>query len=288
MTYKRELSQGGHGPRVPGRFLMEIVAGTDAYRRLAGRVLASDHVIEIGCSWGHCTEILAQHAAEVLGLDCSRACVEVASKRVLGAGVRFERVDALAFPERLLSLGQPVGIRQAKLTAGNSDGCQNMNLQHLIDIGLVPADLLHFKGRPRSRPFGCAFVDIGGSRCIKDVVQLLTLVEESLCPEFIVVKSEELAQSAEEALQSGSEAVWWEMLQGRCSQGPRWQRRRHPLDGILRYPPRSTLDGEDICRFVNYGRCHKGVACTYSHNYCHCCLQRGHFAQDCRLFCAKQ
>lgn len=48
----------------------------------------------------------------------------------------------------------------------------------------------------------------------------------------------------------------------------------------LQYKPRHDSTGSLICRFYNYGTCHK-AACRYSHVECHYCGKPGHIALSC-------
>ncbi len=53
-----------------------------------------DHVIEIGSSYGKCTEIIHQHTkGRVIGIDVS--VESVAASRIEYPAIRFERFDAL-------------------------------------------------------------------------------------------------------------------------------------------------------------------------------------------------
>ena len=49
-----------------------IVSDVEHYRQLArDKVLESDRVLEIGCSTGQTTRVLAQRASRVVAVDCS-------------------------------------------------------------------------------------------------------------------------------------------------------------------------------------------------------------------------
>jgi len=262
-----------------GEHLVQIVADTSTYRRLSEAILSCDRVLEIGCSWGHCTELLAARASSVVALDCSRECVKTASAKL--PGVRFERVDLLATPALLATLTcAPWPADSGEDTCASVAG--SMDLRHLIGIGLVPAAIRNPVG-PSGREhqgFTCVFVDIGGVRCIEDVVSVLALVEMSLAPEHIVVKSERLAES----LKTYTDTWWAGLLSTRSDlsrqKGSR-RKVRHPLDDVLRTPQRETPEGRAICRFANYGICHKGQLCSFDHSHCHSCLQIGHLASVC-------
>lgn len=51
----------------------------------------------------------------------------------------------------------------------------------------------------------------------------------------------------------------------------------------LRYPQRYAPDGVGICRPHNYDRCKKFETCTFDHEHCHHCGQKGHKAMSCDI-----
>ena len=75
--------------------LVVVCKTTDEYRRLARSQLTDeDHVLEIGSSYGRCTEIIYLHTGgRVVGIDVSSESVE--SSRKDYPSIRFERLDAL-------------------------------------------------------------------------------------------------------------------------------------------------------------------------------------------------
>ena len=85
---------------------VEVVASTKLFRQLAKcRPHDGDRILEIGCCFGQCTEILSQRAAEVLALDTSKECVEATQERLKEADLtmiaRSLRFNMLAHPELL-------------------------------------------------------------------------------------------------------------------------------------------------------------------------------------------
>ncbi len=67
--------------------------GVKEYRAtIPAWVSADDVVLEIGCEWGTTTVLLAAQAANVVGTDVSRECIERARK--MHPGIRFEVLDA--------------------------------------------------------------------------------------------------------------------------------------------------------------------------------------------------
>lgn len=58
-----------------------VCASTDTYRRLArSQVTKRDAVLEIGCSAGGASALLAQHAGRVVGVDNSQELIRTVSK----------------------------------------------------------------------------------------------------------------------------------------------------------------------------------------------------------------
>lgn len=61
-------------------------------------------MLEIGSSYGHCTAVLAQQAASVLGIDISAHAVAQAQER--HPGIQFRQLDALSSPAALEAAAQ--------------------------------------------------------------------------------------------------------------------------------------------------------------------------------------
>jgi hypothetical protein len=87
--------------------LVVVCKTTDEYRRLArSQLTPADHVIEIGSSYGKCTEIIHQHTkGRVIGIDVSSE--SVAASRLEYPAIRFERFDALEVNRPLLHADSP-------------------------------------------------------------------------------------------------------------------------------------------------------------------------------------
>eukprot|EP00931_Biecheleriopsis_adriatica_P076505 TRINITY_DN50201_c0_g1_i1.p1 TRINITY_DN50201_c0_g1~~TRINITY_DN50201_c0_g1_i1.p1 ORF type:complete len:296 (-),score=66.68 TRINITY_DN50201_c0_g1_i1:10-897(-) len=232
--------------RPGGDRLVEVVASTESFRELARRrPKDGDRILEIGCCFGQCTVLLAARAAEVLALDTSQECVELAAQRLADAELqgraRAERLDVLAHPQLLRILGS----------------CHP--------------------------PFTVIFADIGGNRQLEHVMKLLRLLAVNTpSVEYVAVKSEQLAECLAKAPSEPQRSAWWQALQhGSCCPA---KLPRRPMQKILMRPVRRTQDGDEICRFANYGTCSKGEDCKYDHGHCHCCGDKGHFAQACQFF----
>ena len=96
-----------------GRERAVLLCGeTDSFRALSrSMVLPTDVVMEIGCSYGGATALLASRAESVIAVDVSddalsRAATECASH----SNVRFERIDVVKDPARLLDDAVASGV----------------------------------------------------------------------------------------------------------------------------------------------------------------------------------
>ena len=163
------------------------------------------------------------------------------------------------------------------------------------------------------------FIDIGGNRDLKSVLQMLEWVKSVLSPRLIIVKSEELVDSIEgyhkksqrlslslPSLPENQIETYFTEIQpcGRIKNGDEWfnyqlstrseqlnESATHSTSSMRKFPhpkkaPLSFSPGDGktpICRYHNYHR--KGcrqLNCPYDHVYCHWCLQKGHQALTCR------
>lgn len=91
----------------PGRRSLIVCEETPAFRSLArSQVRLSDRVLELGCSFGDTTTILAERSQTVVAVDVGRAVLSRAQERAPRA--RFELLDAIAHPSRLVALVRAV------------------------------------------------------------------------------------------------------------------------------------------------------------------------------------
>ena len=98
---------------------------TDQFRRLATLVPATSVVLEIGCSFGLATEILAKavvHPSQVTGMDISKTCVSAAAATF--PNLRFVKGDALREPMSTIRV-----VAELQLLHPNAD------LVVFVDIG---------------------------------------------------------------------------------------------------------------------------------------------------------
>ncbi len=102
--YKVEFENGDGNCHVRPARIHKVIAAenaiiicedTDEYRRLARSQLTSnDYVLEIGSSYGKCTEMIHRHTkGRVIGIDVSQDTID-ASRRSY-PDIRFEKFDAI-------------------------------------------------------------------------------------------------------------------------------------------------------------------------------------------------
>ena len=85
---------------------------TDSFRALArSMILPTDVVMEIGCSYGGATALLASRAKSVIAVDVSDDALSRAAKECIRhSNVRFERIDVVKDPARLLDDAVASGV----------------------------------------------------------------------------------------------------------------------------------------------------------------------------------
>eukprot|EP01063_Lacrimia_lanifica_P013391 TRINITY_DN20033_c0_g1_i2.p1 TRINITY_DN20033_c0_g1~~TRINITY_DN20033_c0_g1_i2.p1 ORF type:complete len:372 (+),score=74.63 TRINITY_DN20033_c0_g1_i2:92-1207(+) len=249
-----------------------ITYDTECFRDYVGVCVGEDdRVIDIGCSYGVCTALLAGRAAHTLGVDIAADMVAAARERHGGReGLAFDQVDILTEP--------------AKAVAALAD---------------------------RNK----IWMDIGGNRCVKDVVRaidyLLRAKPTGLA--LIVVKSEELYKSYAKGEQKRGFTTrdapaapagvhperlmqgWWGALRQQhlsAADDPNaapWEqawfvraRAKGFLQHPFRYPNRAAPTGELKCRPYNYSAAGcKDPACRFDHVHCHVCDGEGHIGREC-------
>lgn len=161
-----------------------LTSDTESYRQLAAsQVDSDDKVVEIGCSTGQTSVILARNASHLVALDTGTSMVEQTQK-ALGAGntqldrrILCARVDALVEQDQTLALARTFGSPSV------------------------------------------VFVDIGGNREEYNVRAILKWVRSAL-PDLrlVVVKSQALYQSTSDTV---DKETWWMDLETACLQCPK-------------------------------------------------------------------
>lgn len=269
-----------------------VTRTTDKYRLLAASQLRpTDHVLEIGCSNGECSLVIAKYVTDgsLVGIDVSNEMVQLAKSKIPEVkgctNVDFYVVDPFGDPRRALML---------------ATGSDNLG------------DSL--KKTPATKP-DVVFIDIGGNRDLTSVVKMLAWVRRSFSPRLCIIKSEEMvdqikADSSIECksqdscepdkkrLKSTSMTLEIES-NGTFKNGQEWfeatlhdiktnpsrfsttkPRFLHPQKAPLSLSP--IDNSTPICRYHNW---HKNgclhTDCPFDHNYCHWCLKLGHTALSC-------
>lgn len=297
-----------------------VTSDTVNYRILAAsQVKSDDFVLEIGCSTGECTAILARYVSSpsrIVAFDTGESMIAAAKKRVAeeqqqlkeGAAaakgsnaVSFHKIDALQDPRGALRAIQ-TSISAARGDEGKKNGATNSGSQPKYpDV---------------------VFIDIGGNREIKGVVRMMHWVLDafqSQPPRLIVVKSQELVAELRLASRNNTLLLNIDDKDGTVHYGQDWfslladsivgeangvrndnkdesqvgtgdngrgrsggpPRFSHPLKAPLALSP--VDDATPICRFHNYHPegCKKAESCDFDHDHCHFCLKKGHVARNC-------
>lgn len=281
-----------------------LCAETKHYRRLArSQVDRSDFVIEIGSSFGVCTDVLAQHAGRVIGIEHSAQLIEESRRRY--PGLHFELLDALNGLDRLATLA--AGCTTLFVDIGG-----NRQLETLVQ--LLPALIQRLapqvtvvKSRELSRAAAeqCqqrfqaqqtpADVDAitGGTHCLSQGISGCNasaaerpglrhfegwLVEGGAWWQRLQADNAAAFSAAHSSTEGGA--------QQSCvaPQVEKWfaaARANGFSSNPLRHPVRQTPDGTPICRLHNYNSCKNLDICRYDHTHCHYCGQQGHIAVHC-------
>ena len=249
-----------------------VCLSTETFRNLTTMVRSSDLVLEIGCSFGRCTELLGLAVGsptQVVGIDVSREIVKAASADY--PHLVFRRGDVLKDPRGTIDITN-------ELIARN----------------------------PTRREL-CVFVDVGGNRELETLVILLPWVASvlPLVPRLIVVKSETLHAAV---VERGSFDWQWLKVKARAAISARREGRERASKRMKRAddeavvpearrmphpknaPERKNTEGTPICRYHNYSKrgCLRyldpnklGSECPFDHETCHWCGTSGHTALCC-------
>ncbi|KAJ3146933.1 hypothetical protein HDU89_005963 [Geranomyces variabilis] len=239
-----------------------ICRTTTAYRMAArAQVFATDNVVEIGSSYGVCTDILSQHAKSVFGIEVSPMLVKEARRRQ--PTLRFELLNVLENPQRAMELMK--GTTKVFIDIGG-----NRTLGDVVRIIALLTEGLDLK--------------------------LVCVKSEELADEADAhfAKQDDGADSG--LIADGPE--WFSRLLRRFSTADglapaaktaeKWfveARSQGFPKNPLRYGQRVSSEGVPICRLHNYkpDGCPKPDLCTYDHRCCHHCGVEGHRARECTL-----
>ncbi|KAI8465794.1 MAG: hypothetical protein J3K34DRAFT_525045 [Monoraphidium minutum] len=286
-----EREGGGGG----GGCVAVVCAATDSYRRLArSQVTKADAVLEVGCSAGVCTALLAQHAGRVVGADNSPQLLREAKERCPGAA--FELVDALASPDDLARLGAGCGAVFVDI-GGNRELHALVALLPWVQERLRPR-LLVVKSEALAEAAAAWLTRErrGGGREAGGGNGACAACSSGSGGDDIGAAGASVPAAPAAATPGaiGDAAAWWCDLRGRCAGRPAsvannplfYKAKARGFKGVhpMRFPDRALPGGgRRVCRPFNYAVCHAGDACAFDHAHCHHCLQAGHAARECTL-----
>jgi Methylase involved in ubiquinone/menaquinone biosynthesis len=289
--------------------IVAITETTDQYRLLAtSQIQSTDHVLEIGCSNGECSLVIAKYLSKgsLVAFDTSQEMIAQAKDKISSLqenvvkNTRFHVVDPFTEPRRALLLAG----------GGGHDGVIN---------------------KPNSEKITVVLIDIGGNRDLESVLKMLAWVNESFSPRLCIVKSKHMVQEirtdsscctnvGEESSKDDDERptvksckrlkmkrpiISIQSFSGVIANGKEWfhtiyhekliagstnkmDEKKTLLAPRFSHPKRAPLslspkDGKTpICRYYNYHKngCIKSD-CTNDHVHCHWCLKPGHIALHC-------
>ena len=285
---------------------------TTKYRLLAASQLKKeDHILEIGCSNGECSLVIAKYGGSLVGIDVSTEMISQAKEKMSKTNdddnttyskVQFHILDPFLQPQKVIQ----VSSLSSQLQNNNDDDVETKKKQPTV-----------------------IFIDIGGNRDLTSVIRMLEWVKYSFTPRLIIIKSEEMVQSIKEECKSSDSSTKHQTIEnesnptnndynpmkrfksselrihssGRIENGEDWFQRQiskignndttNPMTKRKRFPhpqkaPLQLCPSDQktpICRYHNYHKngCyhHLEGKCPYDHNYCHWCLQKGHIAMQC-------
>lgn len=296
-----------------------LTADTASFRLLAAsQIRACDTVLEVGCSTGETTAILAKYVPKgrVVALDVGADMVQrtkerlklVSSESEICADVAVHKMDPFLDPRGAVEAAE----HETEADIGKDGGGDS---------------------RPtKGGGVDAVFIDIGGNREVRGVVRMIAFARTAFAqpPRLIVIKSRELVAelkaSSTAAGNAGDDGATIPAATvsdvgsyaecGRISEGDLWFRELlarstsarpscnenteggggdassgcsnrttpkhfHPNKAPLRLSPTDGVT--PICRYYNYHKegCKKGERCPFDHAMCHWCLRPGHVALSC-------
>jgi len=252
--------------------LVLLTRSTTEYRQAITAHSTSTHVaLELGCSYGEATILLARRASRVLAVDTSSIAIEAAQLKCQAflSTVSFENLNVITEPQRLLQWIQSLLLNQITTT----------NTINMICL------------------------DIGGNRDLDSVVHVLHWLFEQIINNdnseallfsktriLIIVKSEELIDTFQK-YQPQTPLIgkihqsheWWtrvlKLQSSKNTLAPTYY--KHPLQA----PQVVDTHGTIICRYHNFhpDGCarFRDDSCPFNHYTCHTCRKTGHTAKQC-------
>jgi len=209
--------------------------------------------VEIGCSYGACSKILAKRSSSLIGIDIAAEPIAAARAAcdLLSKNCKFYQMDVFRDPSALESV-------LLSTCAAGADSA-------------APAE-----GGPSA-----LFIDIGGEGLLKRCQELIdSPAITALAPSYICVKNRALCKSA---VAAGTPPESNDSV-GRSYDNARYRNvTKSSKSYALDFEPKLVPGSLDvfICRFHNFyeAGCTRAV-CTYDHELCYFCCQPGHKAID--------
>jgi len=247
------VPKGGHIEAPDGLPILYLCAETNDYRRVARTAPAPAVAVEIGCSYGACSKILAKRSSSLIGIDIAAEPIAAARAAcdLLSNNCKFYQMDVFRDPSALESV-------LLSTCAAGADSA-------------APAE-----GGPSA-----LFIDIGGEGLLKRCQELIdSPAITALAPSYICVKNRALCKSA---VAAGTPPESNDSV-GRSYDNARYRNvTKSSKSYALDFEPKLVPGSLDVfmCRFHNFyeAGCTRAV-CTYDHELCYFCCQPGHKAID--------
>ena len=276
----------------PDERIVYICSETSDFRLVARQApaVAGSMAVEIGCSYGAGSQLLAKRARHLVGIDVAAEPLHHALSKC-GSNTEFHQLDNTRQPEVLRSL-----LLRCRDQTGTT--CQQ-------SWGAAVQRCM--KGSASERR--CLFIDIGGEGLMRQCEELTQFAVKLLEPNMVCIKSRALWKAAC-ATSAGQARLFGHG--DRCDVSPynvpargvvafdsaRYRQmakaRDIMVDGAapkegtgfgkaLSYEPRLVRGSSDvfICRYQNF--CKQGcltAGCGCDHRHCYICDQPGHRALD--------
>ncbi len=295
-----------------------VTRTTDKYRLLAASQLeATDHVLEIGCSNGECSLIIAKYVTQgrLIGIDTSKEMIAQAKEK---------------YNDSLLGKDKHKASTKSTSTSTPTPITANVDF-HVVDPFDEPRRAMELiRGKDEGGGRNCktnspsvVLIDIGGNRDLTSVMKMLSWILTMFNPRLCIIKSEEMVDKMKEdtspCLETGTRHAGIDSMEqkskrqktttkptlfikddGMIENGQGWfnatmEEIKNMSRGTIKKKPRfshpkkaplslSPLDNTTpICRYHNYSfsGCKIGDDCPFDHIHCHWCLKPGHRAMDC-------
>lgn len=244
-----------------------VTRDTVGFRHLARSMpTKDDFCVELGSSYGVCTDLMSKSAGRAIGVEISAELVEESRKRY--PHVQFECIDALVEKRRIVELAKDATLLYVDI-GGDRLGDTLVLLIPLL-LSLISPEVMVIKCEELADAAE-NFTNEAGE--IQDFSTWWTMMQK---------------RAAERSEHGGSK--FNTVLTGT---GAAALVHRHPLT----YPfvrakvaeggedtGGEPTQGREICRYYNYLECKKGDMCTYDHTSCHSCREIGHRAIECTTF----